>query len=239
MKRGLVRIVCLGMVFGVMSTLAIAWGVPAAFGAWRGVPNTPDRFWIDDTRGGHYQVLEERFTAQAMFNHVIFASAASEQRYYKQNTPPAWVYTLMHSMKGDPPADAQAWWSVETCACGWPWRAFRGARYEPWPALTPGPSTFTIVDGKLVQVATQSPRKMVVGLWRFGGAGNDRFTVPLRPMWRGLALNVVVFSGGWIAVLMFEYAGRRWNRVRRGRCRECGYEIGELAVCPECGRPKV
>lgn len=240
MRRSILRIACVGLALGLLSTLVVAWVVPVAFDAMRRrTPLSADRFWVDDTRGGHYQLAVDRFAAYAVFSHIIFSGAAKDLPYYKQNPPPEWVYTLLHSMKGDPPADEQPWWSVETFVCGWPLRAFGGARYEPWvPQGQPAP-TFTIVDGKLVPVAPPRPRVMVVGLYRFGGAGGDRFTVPLRPMWRGLVANVLAFSAGWVGLMLVVRGGRRWNRARRGRCPDCGYDLAGVGqTCPECGRKR-
>src|ERR1043165_5928010 len=162
------RAAVLSIFLGVLTTLAFAWALPLAFtaaGLSKPAPWAPDRFWIDDTRGGHYQVASQAFMAATHFQHITFAGPPSQQPYYLKDPPPSWAYTLLHSMKGDPPADAEAWWSVDTFTCGWPFRAFRGAEYEPWPTplgANPGPNA-------------NSPS--LIGLRRFGGPAGDRFTI--------------------------------------------------------------
>lgn len=52
--------------------------------------------------------------------------------------------------------------------------------------------------------------------------------------WRGAAL-VAFWSGAAVTVWRGPGAARRWRRRRRGLCVECGYPIGDLTKCPECG----
>jgi len=68
-----------------------------------------------------------------------------------------------------------------------------------------------------------------------------RTRMPMRPIWRGLVVNTLVFAGAigilhWLAVWPLRLA-REVSRVRGGRCIECGYELGYdyLHGCPECG----
>jgi hypothetical protein len=65
--------------------------------------------------------------------------------------------------------------------------------------------------------------------------------MPMRPIWRGLVINTLVFAG--LIALMHRLAvwplrlSREVARVRSGRCVECGYDLGYdyLNGCPECG----
>ena len=58
--------------------------------------------------------------------------------------------------------------------------------------------------------------------WSFGS------TAIVLPLWfLVFVVSVAVFGPGM---------ARAWWRWRRGRCVGCGYEVGELTVCPECGR---
>ena len=59
--------------------------------------------------------------------------------------------------------------------------------------------------------------------------------LPVRPMPVRLAINAVFWGGlAWASTLGAWYL-RRWNRIRRGLCVRCAYELGSLETCPECG----
>jgi hypothetical protein len=59
--------------------------------------------------------------------------------------------------------------------------------------------------------------------------------LPLRPLWRGLLLDALV----WAALVGLLTVGPRSfiraRRRRRGRCPACGYPLGPSPRCPECG----
>jgi len=59
----------------------------------------------------------------------------------------------------------------------------------------------------------------------------------LWPSWPGFAVNVALYVGVWLVVLLVPGAARRWRRIRRGQCGACGYDVKGIAggVCPECG----
>lgn len=61
--------------------------------------------------------------------------------------------------------------------------------------------------------------------------------LPMRPLWFGLIVNMLIFSAAWFVFLIAPGAMRRQHRRVRGRCPNCGYDLqGELdAGCPECG----
>ena len=61
--------------------------------------------------------------------------------------------------------------------------------------------------------------------------------IPIKPIWLGLAGDVVIFSG---IILLSHRAVRRVIALRRRaacRCTHCGYSLAAQAcnVCPECG----
>jgi len=68
--------------------------------------------------------------------------------------------------------------------------------------------------------------------------------VLVRPL--GLLVNALVVGGGpWLiliglplGVLIVCRLIVRANRAMHARCLACGYEIGDMATCPECGAPK-
>lgn len=61
-----------------------------------------------------------------------------------------------------------------------------------------------------------------------------QFVIPLRPT-LGAYLSAVLYAGLCWLMLFGPFAWRRFLRGRRGRCRECGYALGEEATCAECG----
>lgn len=63
-------------------------------------------------------------------------------------------------------------------------------------------------------------------------------TIPLRPLWLGLAADTAIFALAWW--LPFAAVGffRRGRRLARGQCVRCGYDLKATAPdapCPECG----
>lgn len=66
--------------------------------------------------------------------------------------------------------------------------------------------------------------------------------LPLRPILSGTALNTgffaLLFYAAWIVVFRFWRlltGARARERFARGECTRCGYSLGELHKCPECG----
>jgi hypothetical protein len=81
------------------------------------------------------------------------------------------------------------------------------------------------------------------GLWHSGFAlppmrlarSWPESNLPLRPLWIPFALNTLLFAGAIHGTLALIAELRRRHRRRRGRCPSCGYALGGLATCPECG----
>ena len=101
--------------------------------------------------------------------------------------------------------------SIEEGRIGWPCFAVIAARNEA-------------PDGEVRYYGTLA---MQIG-------GLDQ--IPCIPVWPGFAINAIFY--GTIMWLPFVILGRirRWRRVARGRCPNCGYPIGASAVCTECGK---
>lgn len=69
--------------------------------------------------------------------------------------------------------------------------------------------------------------------------GSQRMRLPLRPMLPGFVVNTllaaIVMAAGIFAIGSVRARLVRDLRIRRGLCTGCGYAIGDLVVCPECG----
>ena len=63
----------------------------------------------------------------------------------------------------------------------------------------------------------------------------DTRTLPTFPYWPGFALNTAFYAT--LAFLLWSTPGfvKRTRRRRRGQCLICGYDLGGIATCPECG----
>ncbi|MBL9149254.1 MAG: hypothetical protein JNM94_11225 [Phycisphaerae bacterium] len=108
-------------------------------------------------------------------------------------------------------------------AAGWPFVAFHGG----------GHRTPVRVEG----LDPRAPAVLELPTW-IPTRQNHAPSVPIGPLWRGLALNVAFWSLVIAVPLLAFRAARRARRRRCGRCIECGYPLaptGADATCPECG----
>lgn len=117
--------------------------------------------------------------------------------------------------------------NIEAVYAGWPWACCMGA--------------VAIDDhgASMLSGAVHAPARFKRA-WSGGGG-----FVPVRPMWRGLAINTVIYGSALWMVWMVAFPGRRMLvrglRARRNRCVGCGYSREGLALggeCPECGEAR-
>jgi hypothetical protein len=59
--------------------------------------------------------------------------------------------------------------------------------------------------------------------------------LPIVPLWGGLIVDSVFWGLATFGAARLFAWRRGVRRVRRGKCRRCAYELGDLAACPECG----
>lgn len=62
------------------------------------------------------------------------------------------------------------------------------------------------------------------------------WALPTTAIWRGLIVNAVLYAGVIWLLFFGVSCWRRHRRTRRGRCAACGYDVGPLERCPECGQ---
>jgi len=63
-------------------------------------------------------------------------------------------------------------------------------------------------------------------------------TVPYVPIWPGYLINTLIYAAAAFALLSLLarlQSIRRDRKARSGICLSCGYHVGSLATCPECG----
>ncbi len=124
-------------------------------------------------------------------------------------------------------------------ARGWPCRALAascespisGMGYLTIPqALRPGPGLVVCLprDGRILRSATTTG--MIV---------TDLRILPLRPIWRGMIVDVCFYAALLYSANPGVGALKRWHRRRHGRCPVCAYDLRgqdpSSVVCPECG----
>jgi len=109
---------------------------------------------------------------------------------------------------------------VHRLRAGWPLRSLEGSLC---PADDDGPPPrYTVHTG--------------IGYTRTTVFGDPETRVlPLRPLWLGFILNSALYAV-FLGVLWFgPLALRRSVRIRRRRCPGCGYPVGTMSHCAECG----
>lgn len=121
--------------------------------------------------------------------------------------------------------------SQQEYRAGWPLRAWRWRR--EWTPAGAWPETLLEV-GRL-----KLERGFSGAVWAVGpsprASVNHVLTFPLAPNGWRFAASVLVFGGLPWLVVHGGGAWVTWRRGRRGQCRTCGYPLGSLTACPECG----
>lgn len=105
-----------------------------------------------------------------------------------------------------------------------------------WPFLS------AVAVHRKVETLTSSRKIVVTTTWSTEWGVPVRTTgdrmpaaIPLRPIWRGVIGNAAVWT--CVVGLAFWGAGRVRvaRRRRRSQCVGCGYAVGGMERCPECG----
>ena len=81
------------------------------------------------------------------------------------------------------------------------------------------------------------PRARGGGFEMAAGPKLWRWRVPVLPIWRGFAANMLFYAAILWLLIGGPFALRRIIRRRRGLCPACGYDVkhAEHESCPECG----
>lgn len=149
---------------------------------------------------------------------------------------PAWGLDVIEYTYGNGDTDwvpeaspLPPWVQLNRNRVGWPVRAAYWDEH-----LIPGKGNRTQIDRVFSalhaaagdQLGIERPKWM---------PGEPYRRVPTQFYVSGLALNVVTFASLWLLPGLILRQVRRWNRVRRGKCGSCGYQLAGIPRCPECG----
>lgn len=111
---------------------------------------------------------------------------------------------------------------------GWPCpAAFSQVSFTFSPGVSPSP---TVDDGSgfIVQRVTRTRPVFNVAY---------PAVLPVRPIWRGLAIDVTAYAATWMLILVGLGVAKRAIRIHRGLCPRCAYNLKDQPTpgCPECG----
>ena len=217
-KRRLFKLVVF-LLLGAVVNVAVAWGIALLvdFGV------------VQDTLGG----AKSRRGDWVVFQHVaggairIRALVVSGDNIeeYEQYAMPPWLLPLwgplavqVRQQVIDEPfvrvADAYGW-PTYSLWCAFAWNTAQ------WPNV--------LTDPRLSAILITSPMG--------GNYALSQRALPLRPIWRGFAINTIFYAAIVWMLTLGPFAARRFIRNKRGLCIKCGYDLrgAEHEVCPECG----
>jgi hypothetical protein len=122
---------------------------------------------------------------------------------------------------------------LSACQAGWPLRALQTV--TPAAGWKPDTPARTLVPAGW-ESGVHVPESLRARDWSPHSEHGTPHPLPLRPLWPGFAINAVLYgSAMWLLLSPVRGRLRRWRRVRRGLCLECGYPVRGLGKCPECG----
>lgn len=106
---------------------------------------------------------------------------------------------------------------------GWPYRSLYVCVADP-----------TVARGDPRKALLNAP--IIIGGWRVPWAGETR-VLPMTVLAWGTAVNILVYTLLLLGLLAGPRVLRSIARRQSHRCVDCGYPVGNFAICPECGRP--
>ncbi len=216
MKRWLAKLVVF-LVLGAVVNVAVAWILAVTVNSFegtrvRGYRWSSDEQWDASTwrRGGALTVYSARIWVEGF-------RAAPGLGPDPNDFVPSW--TGLHQ----PTARVQRREGVEV----------REVDARGWPILT---LSSEIEHRAYLDSLVTDGIKTTLLPWPRGGARLPK-VLPLRPIWRGFAINTFFYAAIVWVLWSSPLAARRVSRRKRGRCIQCGYDLrgAEHEVCPECG----
>jgi hypothetical protein len=226
------------LLLGAIVNIAVAWGLMLASSAWRGIladyveasgPCVYGDWGIQrwgDT--GHVRIVSS-FSKDGVMNEWLEGVDGSQ-------LVPSWSSVAAPSPRfTDLSCSADA---MMEDGCGWPFVAL-GCRYCLQPTADNESGFITEIEWGFpwsVTAATTANAPPNQFIMLRPGYMYD-VALPLRPMWRGFAINTLFYA----AILWLLFATplelRRMRRIKRGLCPACAYPVGASDLCTECGKP--
>jgi hypothetical protein len=211
--RPFVTLILVGVLLGVATTYASAWGLLNRAGP---RPASPMSILSRHTDGWYVQVT----SGSGWFicsSHILQPDGRGVLGRQRSQVP---VWSLVNSFSPSEVAGgaaaAESAWDLQERAAGWPCLA--------------------IVERVLDGNADRSAGHEFTIRWPGSPRGPD-ISLAFMPMWSGFVVNTLVFAVCWAAVPYLVIAVVRRNRGRAGLCPKCRYDMCGLTsgVCPECG----
>jgi len=126
--------------------------------------------------------------------------------------------------------DSPPWMSITRYRFGWPMRAM----YWDSVGWSPGGGSgyFQPFAKKINSRAGLNDGFATPRWWP---TSDQNYRMPIKILWGGFLVNVILFASLWIVPGFVWRTGRTQRRRHRGLCVECGYALEDLDACPECG----
>ena len=228
---------------GAVVNVGVAWTF-----AMRTTLQVGGPFWFDDSTLPCWQVAPVRWhgIARVMYSAVPEGTEWFDPRGVGPDCVPYWCRASRRRPSAE---DLEKSLRIED-ASGWPMLAMsceidtsypieylRGETVEPEVPLY---AIFAIGVAGGIPIKNVYPDRTPPGRAPSGATYNDGFwdvrVLPVRPIWRGFAINTLFYATLLWLLICGPFALRRLLRVRRGLCPKCAYRMGESGVCSECGR---
>jgi len=217
-------IVCLAL--GAVITVAVAWAVAVAHDEARvfRAPRLSAATWLGDlywsasvsSTPGHTRVA-------SVWRFGIHDPTFVYPKLIATDVLPAWAvvnHEYIEALVKSESRDTGLAWSSHELAFGWPVRALAGR-------------TIIKLDG-----GHTDQGRVHSAIWIDSKPPRNSFAqrmLPLRPLWRGLLIDTLIYGSVLWCLLVLHGHIRRTVRRRRGRCPACGYPSSGAGVCSECG----
>lgn len=239
---------CLCLVLGAISTVAVAWTAVLArpaepkvvrfeiWGDWNAEPHDAGGAVIEEAWGlteefcyaDRRKRLSEDVHEALLLNEEMLLNRMDRATRVLMLGRIGDYYGMVHEQtsksSAPPQIDRYSKWRVVTWA-GWPMRSMNTdwfASQRDWSAI-----------GWLSDRVVRQPP-------RYGCVLETRaLMIPLRPVVAGFALDTAFYAAAWWMLLAAPFALRRLIRRKRGLCAVCGYDLRGRGAkherCPECG----
>lgn len=223
------------MVLGVALTVVIAWGTAAFHAIARRAGHYDDRVRWAYLGSTHVLLYSELSTLGATcYHHYVYPVDGRTAGELEEQFGCGPATTLSDIMR-----DWSARYIVEDrvvtpesdailMTCGWPFASFR-CTYEYAHVLD---------QGMYVARTSVSNGGIPLGSLLRGAEGDIEYGLPIAPIRFGFVLNAGIYAAIAAGVSLGVRLFVRSQRIRRGHCTRCGYDLQRLRAtteCPECG----